>query len=194
MGPLASPAPVSLPCFEKELSYFEQSPHQKGFGDRGRGQCVACHGNHDIAPASAMLAGTSADSTCMKCHNDDAKPRQVAEEIASMLRRARDSAAGARVAVGRARALGLHVPGASLSLAQVSTAEIQLRGVVHALAAEKLEGPVASVEAAVAETNQLIAAAERARGVERRGYYVALAIAAALLVALGLKQRALDRS
>ena len=180
-------------CHEEEMGFFEQSPHSKGFRDRGLAQCVACHSNHDVVPASALLVGTTPDSACMKCHSHDEKPRKVADEIAALLRGARDKAASARADVAGAEDKGIHVAGASYALDRVATAELRVRGVVHTLDPSKMGARVAAVEAAATEVSQLVATAERTRKDERRGYYVALALAGLLLATLALKALQLRR-
>ena len=179
-------------CHEEEMALFEQSPHSKGFRQRGLAQCVACHGNHDVAPASALLVGTSPDATCMKCHSKDEKPRKVAEDIAVLLRTARERAADARAAVARAKSEGLHVSGAAYALDKVSTAETKLRGVVHTLDPSRVEGRVADVERAAADTIGQVEGAERARKIERRGYYIALGLAGVLFLLFAAKAIELD--
>jgi hypothetical protein len=180
-------------CHEEEMGFFEQSPHSKGFRQRGLAQCVACHSNHDVAPATASMVGTTSESTCMKCHSKDEKPRQVADELAALLKGARDRATEARASVQRARDAGLHVPGASYALDRVSTAELKLRGVIHTLDPKRLEARVADVDAAVDDALKQVADAERSRRNERRGYYVALALAGLLFTMLALKAWQLDR-
>jgi len=180
-------------CHEEEMGFFEQSPHSKGFRDRGLAQCVACHGNHDIAPATALLVGTTSEATCMKCHSHDDKPRKVASDISDLLRGARDRAAAARAEVAGAQTRGLHVPGAGFALDRMTTAELRVRGVVHTLDPSKVEARVAAVDAAAGEVFQLVAGAEATRRTERRGYYMALALATLLLGTLGLKSLQLRR-
>jgi hypothetical protein len=180
-------------CHEEELAYFDMGPHSKGFRKRGLAECVACHSNHDVQPASSLMVGITPDSTCMKCHSKDEKPRKIAEEIAGLLRGARGRAAEARAFVARAREEGLHVAGASFALDQIATAELKLRGVVHTLDPARLEGPVAAVDKAVGEARKLVEDAAQTRRVERRGYYVALGIACVLFASLALKSLQLDR-
>lgn len=180
-------------CHEQELGFFEQSPHSRGFRRRGLAECVACHGNHDVAPASSLLVGTAQEATCMKCHSHDEKPSKVADEIAALLRRARERAAQARATVARAHSAGLHVAGSSWALDQVATAEQKMRGVVHTLDPARLEGPVAAVEQAVVHTEEIVAEAERSRRVQRKGYYAVLGLSALLFVTLALKSIQLDR-
>jgi len=180
-------------CHEQEMQLFEQSPHSQGFRKRGLAQCVACHGNHDVARASALMVGVGPDSTCMKCHSHDDKPRQVASDISDLLRDARERAAEARGAVAGATAAGLRVAGADYALDQVSTAEQKVRGVVHTLDPARVQAVVADIDSAVDATLTLVSNAEEARSRERRGYYVALALAGLLLVTLALKTVQLDR-
>ncbi len=180
-------------CHEEEMAFFEQSPHSQGFRKRGLAQCVACHSNHDVAPASAILVGTTPDASCMKCHSHDEKPRKAADDIAALLRGARERAAEARAAVARARDRGQHITGAGLALDHVATAEMKVRGVVHTLDPARMEARIGEIDRAVAETLRLVADAERARLLERRGYYVALGLAGLLLLTLTLKVVQLDR-
>jgi predicted CXXCH cytochrome family protein len=180
-------------CHEQEMQLFEQSPHSQGFRKRGLAQCVACHSNHDVARASANMVGIGPDATCMKCHSHDDKPRQVASDISDLLRSARERAAEARAAVAAATTQGLRVPGAEYSLEQVATSELKIRGVVHTLDPARVQAMVADIDASVTETLTLVANAEHARKLERRGYYVALAFACLLLVTLVLKTLQLDR-
>jgi hypothetical protein len=175
------------------MRFFEESPHSQGFRKRGLSQCVACHDNHDIQRATALMVGTGPDATCMKCHGHDDKPRQVADQIAALLRTARSRAGDARDAVARASERGLHVSGAAFALSRVETAETKVRGVVHTLDPARVGAVVGEIDQAVEQTLALVAEAERARAVERRGYYVALGLAASLLVTLLLKARDLDR-
>jgi hypothetical protein len=142
-----------------------------------------------------MLVGTSPEATCTKCHKEKAeeKPLKVATEIATLLRGARSRATEARALLAGARDAGLHVAGASFALDQLATAENKLRGVVHTLDPSRLEGPVASVDRAVAELQRLVRDSESTRKNERRGYFVALGLASALFLSLVLKAIDLDR-
>jgi Cytochrome c3 len=180
-------------CHETEMTLFERSAHSPAFRKRGIAQCVACHGNHDIAPAGPLLVGTTPEAACMKCHEKDEKPRQVADAIAGSLGGARERAANARAAVARARENGLGVAGAKYSLDQMSTAEQKLRGVVHTLDPSRVEAGVADIDHAIDDTLRLVAQAERERHLEMRDFYVALGIAAFLLAALAAKARQLDK-
>jgi hypothetical protein len=180
-------------CHEDEMRLFEESPHSQGFRKRGLSPCAACHGNHDVQHATALMVGTGPDATCMRCHGHDDKPRQVADDIAALLRTARSRASDARAAVSRANERGLHISGAAYALNRVATAETKVRGVVHTLDPARVGAVVGEIDQAVEQTLKLVAEAERTRTLERRGYYVALGLAACLLVTLLLKARELDR-
>ena len=180
-------------CHEEEMTFFEQSPHSKGFRERGFAQCVVCHSNHDVAPATELLVGTSSNATCMRCHSKDDKPRQVAGDISAMLGGARQKAAEARDAVKRASDVGLHVSGAQYSLDKLSTAELKLRAVVHTLDPARVRARADDVDHHADEAVRLVEEAQQSRLSERRGYFVALALAGVLFVLLWLKAAQLDR-
>jgi hypothetical protein len=180
-------------CHEEEMNFFEQSPHSKGFRQRGLAQCVVCHSNHDVAPATELLVGTSSNATCMKCHSKDDKPREVAGNISALLGGARQKAAEARDAVKRAGDIGLHIGGAQYSLDKLATAELKLRAVVHTLDPARVQARVNDVEANADEAMRLVTDAEQTRGRERRGYFVALGLAGVLFVLLRLRAGQLDK-
>ena len=180
-------------CHEEEMNFFEQSPHSKGFRARGFAQCVVCHSNHDVAPATELLVGTHEGATCMKCHGKDDKPKQVAADISALLGGARQNAARARDAVTRANGRGLHVGGAAYVLDELATAENRLRAVVHTLDPARVGARVADVNKRADEATRLVESAERARTAARRGDLVALALAALLFALLGLRAVQLDK-
>jgi predicted CXXCH cytochrome family protein len=180
-------------CHETEMASFEQSPHSKGFRNRGLAQCVACHGNHDIAPATALMVGVGPEATCMKCHANDEKPRQVAADIADRLRDAATRAATAREAVARAASAGLHVTGARYALDRVTTAEMRVRAEVHTLDPARVRAVTDEIAGSASDALRLVADAQAERAIQRRGYFVALGFACLLLVTLSLKALELDR-
>ena len=180
-------------CPEPEMTLFEQSPHSKGFRQRGFAQCVVCHSNHDVAPATELLVGTSANATCMKCHAKDDKPREVAGAISDRLGVARQRAADAREAMRRADEKGLRAAGARYALEQLASAELELRAVVHTLDPARVSAKAEGVERKADEALRLVNDAERERADERRGYFVALVLAGLLFVLLGLRAVQLDR-
>jgi len=75
----------------------------------------------------------------------------------------------------------------------VTTAETKVRGVVHTLDPARVQALVADIDASAGETLRLVSDAERARRLERRGYYLALGLGVVLLVTLALKAIQLDR-
>ncbi len=180
-------------CHEEEMNFFEQSPHSKGFRQRGLAQCVVCHSNHDVAPATELLVGTSSNATCMKCHSKDDKPREIAGNISSLLGGARQKAAEARDAVKRAGDVGLHIGGAQYSLDKLATAELKLRAVVHTLDPARVQARVNDVNADADEAMRLVSEAQMTRVRERRGYFVALGLAGVLFVLLRLRAGQLDK-
>jgi predicted CXXCH cytochrome family protein len=180
-------------CHEDEMTLFEQSPHSQAFRKRGITQCVACHSNHDVAPASPLLVGMTPEAACSKCHSNDEKPRQVALDISAMLSGARDRAAAARTAVKEANEAGLKVVGASFAIDKITTAELKVRSVVHTLDPKRVEAAIGDIDKAVDATQKLVSDAREVRRSERRDYYVALALAGLFLLSLSAKAVQLDR-
>lgn len=173
-------------CHQDERELFLKSPHARAFRKLGLADCVPCHGDHDVT-RSSWLAGMTPDSACSKCHTQDEKPKQVAGQIAQMLSDVEADEHGMKVAIDDARQRGLFMPSAQYSLERLHTARLRLVATVHTLDLERLGGDVAAAKAIAQEGRGLVDGAQRARALERRGYYAAIAVASILFILLTLK-------
>ena len=117
-------------------------------------------------PRRALIVGTTPDATCMKCHSQDDKPREVAGDIARCSRGARARGRGRARRRRRARTTrGLHVAGARLRARSARDGGAPgCARVVHTLDPGARRGrAVAAVDAAADEAMQLVADARAAR-------------------------------
>jgi len=179
-------------CHADERDLFLVSPHAKAFQRLGLGECLPCHGSHAVAPARGLL-GMGPDSACGRCHAKDPRPREIAGQLAGLLASvdALDDAASA--ALASARGEGLYLPGAAHALDRVRTARLDLSTRVHALSVARVTEGVRAARPIVEEVRGLVARARGERAYERRGYFVALAVAVLLLGLLILKSVRLSR-
>lgn len=179
-------------CHADERDLVLKSPHARAFRKLGLGECVPCHGDHGVVHTS-WLAGTAADSACMKCHSRDEKPRKVAEEIARVLKDVDDDEHRASVDVELAKKSGLYVPDATFALDRLRTAKLRLTSRVHTLDLNAINEEIAAVKPIAAEARDIVEKARRERQIERRGYFAALAVAALLFILLVAKSFELSR-
>lgn len=179
-------------CHAEERRLFLASPHARPFRELGLAQCVPCHGEHDVSESS-WLFGMSPESACSRCHARSVKPKQVAERIGSVLAHLSQKQKRVQLRLERAQAAGLHAPNAVLALAQARSGRLQLSAKTHDLSIEHLNAQASALGRLVDRAQAAIDSAERARKVERRGYYAALAVSALLLLLLVLKSVQLSR-
>lgn len=173
-------------CHQDERELFLKSPHARAFRKLGLPDCVPCHGDHDVAKTS-WLAGMTPDSACSTCHSQDQRPREVAQQVAQLLGDIENDEHGVKVAIDDARKEGLFMPSAQFALDRLHTARVRLIATVHTLDVPRLQDDAAQAKAIATEGHDLVKAAQRERALERRGYYVAVALASLLFVLLVLK-------
>lgn len=179
-------------CHTEEKQFLLKSPHARAFRERGLADCLPCHGHHDVV-ATSWTAGMAPDSACSKCHSKSDKPRRVAEEISKLINGVNADQHAAVVDVKLAKERGLYVPDADYALSKLSTAKQHLRVSAHALDLVQLREEAANVKREADAAQNAVKRAKKELAVQRRGYYVALALAALLFVLLLLRALRLSR-
>jgi predicted CXXCH cytochrome family protein len=168
-------------CHEEQFDAFRKSPHSKPFKRLGFSECVPCHDPHEARRATWLV--DSPDSACNRCHADGGRPSKVAAELAHSVRSARERVRKTREMLGSATERRLTIPGAAEALDALVSEESRLSVMVHSLDPTRLKEPLGAVARAADRIDALVAKAEGARQLRRRGYYVAVALA---LVLFGL--------
>jgi hypothetical protein len=97
------------------------------------------------------------------------------------------------VEVTLAKRAGLYVPDADFALNKLTTAKQNLRVSTHALDLVQLREQAAIAKREADAAKNAVARARHAMAVQRRGYYVALALAALLFVLLLVRALRLSR-
>ncbi len=133
------------------------------------------------------------DSACSKCHSKNDKQKKVALEISKLFDSVNKDQHAAVVDVTLAKKAGLYVPDADFALNKLTTAKQHLRVSTHALDLVQLREQAADAKKAADEAKAAVARARHAMAVQRRGYYVALLLAALLFVLLVVRALRLSR-
>jgi hypothetical protein len=180
-------------CHTEEMAAYLKSPHALAFRERGLSDCVPCHSNHAIVDTT-WLAGMSPDSACSKCHSKSDKPKRVAEAIERVIDGVNGEEHSVRLEVARAQAAGLYVPDAVYALHRLHTAKLGLSVTTHTLDLQVLRNGADAVDQAAARARTAVQRAQREERIERRGYFVALALAVMLFALLLLKGLGRGRS
>jgi predicted CXXCH cytochrome family protein len=155
--------------------------------------CATCHDNHEIKEVSDEMLGVDAKAVCSGCHNAGDSAGKAAGTMRQLIDTLRDETDKARGILTQAEHAGMEVSQPQFDLASAKDALVKARTAVHAF----------SVDAVTKEVEPGLAISDkaRARGVRaleelrfrRLGLVVSTLIIGALVVALVLKIRQMDR-
>jgi predicted CXXCH cytochrome family protein len=179
-------------CHEQHQELFLQSPHARAFRKLGLGDCVPCHGAHEVEKSS-WLMGMTPESACSRCHSRDEVPTKVAVQIANLFNGVAKREHEAERSVALAQQGGLFVPDAALSVTSLETTRIKLLTAAHSLDVKQLQQQARAATRAAEESESIVAGALRERQLQRRGYYVALSLTLLLFALLVAKAHQLAR-
>ena len=179
-------------CHSVMAEYFDQSGHEEVFDEEDLAGCAACHGRHDIEPATDAALEVRAREVCGECHEASSPERIVFDRVALVLDSLDEAAEAAHSVLEEAENLGMEVSQALFELEDVTNAQHRARSAIHAFAVE----PVRQEVAAGLE----ITGRARARGQEaleehrfrRVGLGVSTGIITMLIVALLIKIRQME--
>jgi predicted CXXCH cytochrome family protein len=172
---------------------FAKSVHAKAFQQLGVPGCATCHDNHEIHPTSDAMLGVSPAAVCASCHDKNDKAGKAAEDMRASIDSLRVKVEQARTVLDRAEKAGMEVSQAQFDLNSAKGALVKARSAVHAFAAESVKKET--------EPGLAIATKAEAKGVRaledlqfrRRGLAISAVISLALIAALVLKIRQIDR-
>lgn len=190
---VGSVANVCGTCHSTFADKFKASPHWEAFQEMGLPGCVTCHSNHEIvAPTEAFLS-IGPGGKCGECHEAGSKGAVAAGRMQSAIFRLRGRMDSARGLLRRAAEAGMEVSRDQFELAKADESLTKARGDVHLFQPAAVEQDVAAglKVADSAHAAGLRALAER--DYRRRGLVVSLIFILAVIGALFLKIRELDR-
>jgi hypothetical protein len=180
-------------CHAVMAELFAKSVHGKAFAQMGAPGCATCHGNHEIKPAADDLLGLGDKAVCVACHSSADKGGQAALEMRRLIDSVRTETDRARTILLQAEHAGMEVSQAQFELSGARDALVKARAAVHAFAPEAVRK---EAEPGLATGQKAYARGVRALGelrFRRTGLAVSVLIILALILALGLKIRQLDR-
>jgi hypothetical protein len=180
-------------CHGVMAELFAKSVHATAFAQMGVPGCATCHEHHDVRPAGDRMLGAGGAAVCDACHKPDDAGGTTALKMRGLivsLATAWDQAHGV---LQRAEHAGMEVSQPQFELNGARDALVKARTAVHAFTVPAVQ---TEVDAGLA-----IAAKAHARGLRaldelrfrRTGLGVSVVIIVALMVALALKIRALER-
>ncbi len=180
-------------CHTVNQEFFAKSVHAKAFTQMGVPGCAACHNNHEIRETSDAMLGTGQATVCAGCHAASDKGGKAAADMRGLIDGLRGESDKARAILLQAERAGMEVSQAQFDLNGAKDALVKARAAVHTFTVQGVKKEV--------EVGLTISEKAYARGVRaldelqfrRKGLAISLVIILALIAALVLTIRQLDR-
>lgn len=188
-----SVANVCAQCHVREADFFKASKKAAVFAAMGQGQCVVCHGNHDIQPPKDTWIGLDDKAICSTCHDDKMAGASVIKSVRQGFDDLNTRTSAAQTVLDRAETAGMLVEEGKLALHDATEAHVRLRVLVHTFAAppfdEALKQGLTAADHAKAQGDD----AMRELQYRRRGLAVATLVILGFLATLYIKIKRLPR-
>jgi len=137
-----SVANVCGQCHGRQAELFQKSPHKEPFDKLKRGECLACHSNHDILQPTDAMAGIGQGSVCTSCHTNDAG-FAAAQRIGNGLDDVNTKIERAKEHLEKAERAGMEVSRPKFELRDSSDGLTQARVLIHTVSADEVEKAIA---------------------------------------------------
>ena len=190
---ITSIAFVCRQCHPSAGDLFSQSPHKKAFDEMELSECEACHGNHKILPPSDEMLGTGEKALCIKCHEPDSEPYQIASRIKEKLDEFIAKIQTADNLLERADRQGVEVSEPKFRLIEANTILIIVRNLTHSFSLMEIEEKIGDGEKVVAEVTKAGEDALREAKFRKTGLIIATCFIFLLSTALYLKIKQITR-
>ncbi len=179
-------------CHAQNMQIFRSSPHQAAFEAASLGACSECHGNHEILRPDDTWVGLQEGAVCARCHEADDAGGRAAAAVAASLGGATALLRDAEARVEAARARGMLMVDAQVTLDEARQQVVQARTLVHAAYPSQVEERTGLAVVAARKALEMASRAFAEIRYRRAGLLVALAVILVAIVALLLEIRDVD--
>jgi hypothetical protein len=180
-------------CHTREATLFREVEARKGLDLEPCIQCVICHSNHAVLPPTQEMIGVGEHSTCTPCHAQGQPGYVAADRMGKDLASLRSKLASAHEILDRAERAGMEVGPDRFALQKGSDSLVEARVLVHGFDLDRF---VKASSEGIAAADEGIVAGNRAfaeLGYRRNGLALSLIIIAAVIVALVMMIRRIER-
>ncbi|MCP2597689.1 cytochrome c3 family protein, partial [Candidatus Aminicenantes bacterium AC-335-G13] len=190
---LTSIAYVCRQCHLSSSELFSSSPHKTAFDELGLSECEACHGNHKILPPTDEMLGIGEKAVCIKCHEVDSKPYNIAKLLKQKLNNYLNRIDLAETLLDKAQKSGVEVSEPRFKLREVNTILIQVRDLIHGLNIKEIEEKLKNGNKLLDEIIEAGNSALKEVKFRRKGLIITLIFIFILAIALLLKIRQISK-
>ena len=191
---VGSVANVCGSCHGREATLFRETEAKSGLDLDLCIRCVVCHDNHAVRAPTADMLGVGPKSTCVTCHAEGDPEYRAARDMGAAAARLKERLGEAKDLLERAERAGMEVSADTFALREAQDKAVEARVLVHSFDAPRY---MAAVDAGLTGADAGVTAGRRAfRELRQRrlGLGVSLLVILAVIAALILKARELDRN
>lgn len=190
---VTSVANVCGACHTRQAELFRKSPHKPAFDEMGLGECLVCHGNHEIHHPSDEMLGVGDQATCVACHSEGEPAYQAAQTMRRMIDQMVRELNQAEALVDRAARAGMEVSRAKFELNDAHDKLINARVVIHTFSVDELQKVVTPGIDTAKKAHRMGVEALNELQFRRKGLAASLVVIFLAVIGLYLKIRQIER-
>ena len=184
-------ASVCAQCHVREAQNFTAGPKKAIFDAMDQAECLVCHGNHAIKPATHAMIGVEGDAVCATCHDASGNGAATIKKFRAGLEGLSAAMTAAEAVVARAEHAGMLVDDGHVALQEAREQFIQSRVAIHTFTDEPFTKVSATGTDAARRAERVGYDALEELQFRRRGLAVATLLIVGFLVTLWMKIRRL---
>ena len=189
---IASVANVCGQCHARQAELFQASVHKAAFDNKGLGECITCHNNHEIAAPTDALLGTAQGSICISCHKQGEKAFSAAGEMRSQIDGLLGRIDKSKEILDRAERAGMEVSKPKFDLREAIDGVTHARVLIHTSSPAEVDKVIAPAVDIAGKAFQAGVDALAELNYRRKGLVVSLIFILFLAVLVYLKLREIE--
>lgn len=189
---ITSVANVCGQCHARQAELFQASVHKAAFDNKGLGECITCHNNHEIMAPTDALLGTAEGAVCISCHKPGDKGFVAAAEMRSGIDGLLGRIERSKEILDRAERAGMEVSKPKFDLREAIDGVTHARVLIHTSSPAEVNKVIAPSVEIAGKTHQAGVDALAELNYRRKGLVVSLFFILFLAVLVYLKLRDIE--
>lgn len=181
-------------CHGREATLFRETEARRKLDLTPCIQCMVCHSNHAVLPPTDSMVGVTDTSTCVGCHTEGDAGYKAAAQMADSIRLLTERLADANGRLDEAERAGVEVGPDRFALKKAGDDLVEAKVLVHSFDLERF---LSAAREGITVADAGVAAGQRAAAelrTRRMGLGLSLIVISAVIVALALKVREIERN
>jgi predicted CXXCH cytochrome family protein len=181
-------------CHVINQELYDSSPLKAPWEAMGLGQCVVCHGNHDIVHPKDAWLDPQGKAVCKQCHDVNDDGYKAMAGMYDHIHKLDEAIRGATVRVKEASARGMLMDDASLLLQEAHSGLMKSRTYVHTFDEAKVADITKKGMKEADQANGMALKAFKDLQFRRKGLAIFFALAVLVAILMWLKIRQMEKT